>query len=278
MKEIQLTQGQVSKVDDDKFGGLSANLWSARWSKQTRSFYALRNEQLPSGKRRLVLMHREIMGALSNQDVDHINHDTLDNRRKNLRLVEQRNNSANSRKARGKRSPFKGVSWHRQLSRWQAHISDGPIRPDGRRKFRRIGLYLTQEEAAAAYDREARKSFGEYACLNFPGPGEQAARAEREEIKPTPGPPSCPRKRAGVSSRFIGVFWLKHCGKWAVDIRIRTEGKLKKKRIGLFSSEEAAATARDNAVRALCGLEAVFNFPQPGERSALPQECSVAAE
>lgn len=92
-------------------------------------------------------------------EIDHINHDKLDNRRKNLRVVTKAQNLSNSipRSSSG----YKGVS--KCGSRWRAYY-----KPNKRQIH--IGCYDTKEEAARAYDKVALETWGEYAYLNFPKP------------------------------------------------------------------------------------------------------------
>lgn len=82
MKLIPLTKGQFAKVSDHRFDEFSKHNWSARWSEDTQSFYALRKEQ-----GRIIIMHREIMKTPKGMICDHRNHDTLDNQDENLRNV-----------------------------------------------------------------------------------------------------------------------------------------------------------------------------------------------
>ena len=64
------------------------------------------------------------------------------------------------------RTPYKGVSWAKQCNKWRAEIRKG-------RKHYHLGYFRFELDAAVAYDDAARRLFGKYAALNFPGPGEQ---------------------------------------------------------------------------------------------------------
>jgi len=90
---IELTRGLVTIVDAEDFAWLSQWRWHAqgrdRWIYAVRSFIDL------SGKPGLVLMHREIAGTGRGQSTDHINGDTLDNRRANLRTCSHSENMCN---------------------------------------------------------------------------------------------------------------------------------------------------------------------------------------
>ena len=106
-----------------------------------------------------VKMHRLIMGVTDpNIHVDHINGNTLDNRKSNLRKTDNSTNHMNQSVRSDNKSGFKGVSKHGK--KWHARIGrDGKL-------F--IGSFSTPEEAARAYDAKAIELFGEFARLNFP--------------------------------------------------------------------------------------------------------------
>jgi hypothetical protein len=166
MKTIPLTQGQVALVDDDDYSALAAHKWRALCNSHARTFYAVRHSYSVNGKRMTILMHQVIMGTHPGQQVDHINHDGLDNRRYNLRLADAHTNQQNARKRSGCSSPEKGVSWHKRARKWQARICDGELLPNGRRRLRHLGYFATEAEASAAYTEAARISFEEFACTD----------------------------------------------------------------------------------------------------------------
>lgn len=93
---------------------------------------------------------------------DHINGDIHDNRKINLRPATQSQNAMNRKRRSDSTSGFIGVMYKKSHGRWCAQLQG---RPEGRH----IGLFATKEEAAIARDREAKRVFGEYAKLNFPG-------------------------------------------------------------------------------------------------------------
>lgn len=101
-------------------------------------------------------LHRLIMDNPVNV-VDHINGNTLDNRRSNLRLCSQANNSANRNKSYKNTSGYKGVSKAR--NKWAAKITKDY-------KVYHIGNYTTPELAALAYNKRAVELFGQFAKLN----------------------------------------------------------------------------------------------------------------
>lgn len=142
MKEIFLTQGQVVLVDEEDFVALSRFRWSALPGGGTQ--YAKRTVRREDGRETTEQMHRRIMGAPSGMDVDHINHDGLDNRRENLRVVTRRQNSQNLRGKPDCSSKYPGVSWVKALSKWEAQAQ-----VDGKKKH--LGRFASEFEAARAY-------------------------------------------------------------------------------------------------------------------------------
>lgn len=161
MMEIQLSRGLVAKVDDADYPALARFKWLALCS-QGR-FYAARSELITPGVRRYrtVLMHRVILGLEAGEIGDHVNHDTLDNRRANLRKATQAENTRNARPHRDSTSRFKGVSWAKNASAWAACI-----RVDKRKLH--LGYFDDEVLAAEAYDAAAAKYFRDFAVFNFP--------------------------------------------------------------------------------------------------------------
>lgn len=158
MKEIVLTQGLVTIVDDECFERFGKFKWHT--IKDGRNYYAGRNAGFfPCQKKQL--LHREILSAPEGMDTDHINGNGLDNRRENLRLCTKQENNFNKRHIRnGKSSQFKGVCWDGRNLKWHARIQ-----VDGREIS--LGRFYDEYEAARSYDTAARKLFGDFAAPNF---------------------------------------------------------------------------------------------------------------
>ena len=106
------------------------------------------------------LLHRVIMNAKKGEIVDHINRNTLDNRKINLRICTQSNNCANSVSCI-KSSKYKGVSVckHTKKKKYKAQITKD-------KKTRTIGRFYTEKEAAKAYDIVAKELHGKFALTN----------------------------------------------------------------------------------------------------------------
>ena len=105
-------------------------------------------------------MHRVIMDAPKGMHVDHINGNGLDNRRENLRLCTNSQNHMNRKTHRDSSSKYKGVSWNKRNSKWQAYIGSGI-------KRKNLGYFASESDAAKAYDIKAKECFGEFARLNL---------------------------------------------------------------------------------------------------------------
>ena len=105
-----------------------------------------------------VKLHRLLLSAPPDKEVDHINGDPLDNRRENLRFATRAQQMRN-RQSRCGQSVYKGVSWHEKAKRWRATITID-------RKQKHLGYYEKQEDAATAYNKCAVEVWGEFARPN----------------------------------------------------------------------------------------------------------------
>jgi len=151
-KIIPLTKRQNALVDTADFEWLNQWNWTAL-PNSMGGFYAKRRS---SG----IYMHRLILDCNKWEQADHRNHDTLDNRRSNLRRAVGSQNHRNQKIRSNNRSGFKGVSWDKVKNKWYASI-----RIHGKTKA--LGFYRSKEIAARVYDEAAKSMFGEFAHLNF---------------------------------------------------------------------------------------------------------------
>lgn len=152
-KEIQLSRGKVAIVDDEVYESLARHKWHC-----DSIGYAAR-KVWKGFKCETVRMHRALVDAPDGMVVDHINGNKLDNRRSNLRVCTRAQNLMNRGKQRNNTSGFKGVSYHKQCSKWMAFIKLN-------KRFINLGLFDTPEAAALAYNEAAKKYHGEFAKLN----------------------------------------------------------------------------------------------------------------
>jgi hypothetical protein len=157
-KEIQLTQGKVTLVDDNMFEYLSQWKWYVY--KCGNKFYAARNIKVSKAKIRLMLMHRFITNNKNTKmHTDHINGNGLDNRTINLRICTHSQNLINRGASINNKTGYKGVSYDKNSNKFKAQI---------RVNKKNITLLTTNNpvDAARAYNNAAIKYFGEFAQLN----------------------------------------------------------------------------------------------------------------
>ena len=161
MKKIKLTQGQYVLVDNEDFEELNKYKWYAHWDSHTKGFYAVRNARIENVKQyqTQIRMHRVIMNVSKGKYADHINHNTLDNRRFNLRICTNKQNTYNKKISKNNTSGFKGVSFHKGTRKFMAYI-----KVDGKLIY--LGIYPTSEQAALVYNQAAIKHYKEFALLN----------------------------------------------------------------------------------------------------------------
>lgn len=105
-----------------------------------------------------LLMHRLILGVLDkpNIDIDHIEHNTKDNRKSKIRLVDTTHNMMNkSLMSNNKTSKIAGVTWDNQKNKWHSYISTYGKRIE-------LGYYKDINEAIKIRKQAEDKYFGEY--------------------------------------------------------------------------------------------------------------------
>lgn len=158
MKKIELSQGQYAIVDDEDYDVLNQWKWCADYCKSGKKFYAKRTCYL-NGKKR-IRMHRFVTNTTDrNIEVDHINGNSLDNRKSNLRPCSKSRNQQNRNKTINNKSGYKGVAWHKISKKWIVRIGVNSIKIH-------IGRYDCVKEAARAYNSAAIIYHGEFAYLN----------------------------------------------------------------------------------------------------------------
>src|SRR3990167_4081188 len=105
MKFIKLTQGKFVLVDDEDFEWLNQYKWYCQKALSNR-FYA----RGQAGKnKKTIFMHRFILNINDKRRIDHMNGDSLDNRKSNLRICTQQQNLFNKKMYKNNKSGYKGV-------------------------------------------------------------------------------------------------------------------------------------------------------------------------
>jgi len=173
-KKILLTKDKFAIVDDEDHKWLSQWDWYySKASRGTSDGYACRGIY-ENGKSMTISMHRLIMNAPDDLQVDHIDGNGLNNRRSNLRLATPSQQAANRNRWKSPR-PFRGVRWVPRKKKWRAEITiDG--------KVRHIGYFHDPIVAALAYDKRAVKQFGEFARPNFSDEEKAILEKRRDEL------------------------------------------------------------------------------------------------
>jgi len=146
---LDLSMGLVALIDEADAAMVSACSWCASFNGRDPAPYV---KGRPLSDRRFVRLHRYLLGFPDLQ-VDHINGNTLDNRRSNLRVATQSQNTANARLRRDNSVGFKGV-----------RVESGLFVATC--KGQRIGTFTTPQAAANAYDAAAIEAFGPFARTN----------------------------------------------------------------------------------------------------------------
>lgn len=153
---ITLTKGHTAIIDADKVHLIEGKNWGVGVRRNGEVSYARGVSPRAGGKQKTILLHRVIMGIDdSSLEIDHINHDTLDNRRANLRTSTHAENQANRSGGTSRNtSGFRGV-FQLPSGNFQAQIKHN-------RKLFYLGSYKTKELASAAFEKEAQLRFGEF--------------------------------------------------------------------------------------------------------------------
>jgi hypothetical protein len=156
MKTISLTHGKVALIDDEDYDFVIQHKWYSHQCRKNAPCYAIANQ-----KNRVVRMHRLIMNAPKDLQVDHIDGNGLNNQKNNLRLCTAAENQHNQRvQKRAKTSKYKGVFTRKNRNKWSCQIKCNS-------KIYHLGYFKSEILAAKTYDTAAKKYFGQFAKLNF---------------------------------------------------------------------------------------------------------------
>jgi len=143
MKHIPLTQGKYAIVDNEDYDWLMTWNWYAVISKsQIKDSW---RAYASSGQQCHLAMHRLLMIYPPGLEIDHINHNSLDNQKHNLRITTHRGNLSNKRYNKAKYTGVKkAVNPALTSIRWQSRIWF-----NGKREH--LGMFDTEIEAHYAY-------------------------------------------------------------------------------------------------------------------------------
>lgn len=158
MKKISLGHNKYALVDNKDY----ENIWMIshrKWQLSGMGYPIRKYKNEMTGKIESMYLHKLIMGNPKGFQVDHIDHNTLNNQKSNLRICTTQENRRNQRKLIKATSIFKGVHWNKKCKKWRASItvSSKPIH---------LGLFIKETEAAQAYNKKAVELFREFALVN----------------------------------------------------------------------------------------------------------------
>ncbi|MFC1782274.1 HNH endonuclease [Planctomycetota bacterium] len=170
MAFLPLTQGHVAIVDEEDLEYLQQWNWYIN-RYRSNLIYPIRKERISVGNWKPRKLHHEVLRLKvplpKGKVIDHINHDTLDCRKGNLRVCSMSENNCN-RRPWGKimTSKYKGVTWQKRYQHWEVAISLN-------HKRQWLGHFKSEYDAVMAYNAAAIELHGSFAWLNhWDGPSE----------------------------------------------------------------------------------------------------------
>ena len=155
MKKIYLSKqgwknkGKYTIVDDEDYEHIN----QFRWCFGNGGYAITGNTE---GKPPRRIMHRVILNAPDDMEVDHINNDKLDNRRRNLRICSHKQNIWNNSTRSDNKSGFRGVGWYKPYKKWRVRITYNG-------KEYHLGYYNELSDAVSAYSKKAEELYKEFA-------------------------------------------------------------------------------------------------------------------
>lgn len=148
-KKVPVGKDAFAIVDDEDFELVTKYVWQAMNSGDHDHVYAVAR----------LRMHRLVIDAPPGLMVDHINGDTLDNRKSNLRLATNAQNQQNTRSRKGS-SRYKGVGYSKRKKKWRGgFVFEG--------KYHYCGEFKDEEDCARAVDKKRREVAGHFASKNL---------------------------------------------------------------------------------------------------------------
>jgi hypothetical protein len=192
------------------------------------------------GKKSVLYMHRLILqDSLTEErnEVDHINHNGLDNRRENLRACSRRENTLNRRGRSKASSRYKGVE-RRDLqsgTRWVVEFKDENGKRLGNRR-----VFTCEHEAACWYNVCAFSLYGEFAYQN------EVPERVWSRFCSSPAPKTY---KDTTSSRYHGV-----------SVEIRNGKKLYRASLSINGKQRRLGSSRDEKKAAKLVNDAVFKY------------------
>jgi hypothetical protein len=159
---LYLGNDLYTTVDDEDYYWLSQ--WNWNVVKIKDKLYVKRGvkkAKLKTNVKYELFLHRVVMKCTNSElVVDHIDKNPLNNQKSNLRICTKAENNRNTSSHKNSSSKYLGVSYDKARNKWQAQLMI-----NGKKVL--MKRYITEKEAAEAYDQAAKLHSGEYANLNF---------------------------------------------------------------------------------------------------------------
>lgn len=230
MKEIALTHGYHTKVDDNDFDYLNQFNWSLSVNSSNKRCVYPRT--YIAGK--TFFMHQLLIPKKNGFIIDHADKDGLNNQRENLRYVSFSQNAVNSRIGKNNSSGYTGVT--KQGNLWRSRIWKDW-------KCIELGNFSSFEEAKKARIEAEEKYF----------PGlikDRVTKVKFITLKRTPVPEI--KRYSNATAKYKGVYpqIYKNSIRWRAQIR--TKGK--NIYLGEFKTEQEAAKIFIERFRSIYGV------------------------
>lgn len=190
--------------------------WCATWKESSKSYYIVGKDE----NKKVIYLHRFLMKIKNEMQVDHINGNTQDNRRVNLRILTNGENKQNKTKAHSQnKSGYRGVRYHKDSNKWHATITVN-------KKTINLGLFSDIEEANKA---------AQYARAHYMPFSAEALTKDSFEFVSKPENQHTLNSKSGVK----GVKWETRRKRWLAEVRINKKPKY----LGAYGTIEEAAEA-----------------------------------
>jgi hypothetical protein len=153
---VALTKGYTAIIDAEDVPLVDSYNWHAQVD--SSAVYAVSNYRQAGVNRRKIFLHRLIADPKPGEEVDHADHDGLNNRRANLRNCTRPQNLWNRPRQRNNTSGYKGVCWHKGARKWVAKV-----RVEGTMK--NLGVFDDPEDAHVAYCEAVKSLHKDFFCV-----------------------------------------------------------------------------------------------------------------
>ncbi len=154
MKKIKLSQNKYALIDNEDYDRINQWSWYYHTGYARRCIYPYGR-----GKTITLFLHRIVFNRKKwrgDEEVDHINGNTLDNRKKNLRICSRAENMMNQKNLHKKSySGIRGIHWDKNYQKWSVHIKIGGIQ-----KY--FGSFETIQQARKVHKKEVVGLFGKF--------------------------------------------------------------------------------------------------------------------